>query len=324
MPSVGECIPAGRRRAFTLIELMVSISIIAVLLALLLPTLKSVRDEARNSVCLSNQRQLVLGWIQYSQNHGVFPTRTKELHYEPNANGDLVLVESPAMWWDWGGVDWNANEDSYLLSSHRPVNDYVGHESNEQSRAELFQCPSDDFLHYLAPDNPFTIAYAPPIFEEHVSTSNSPHAGETLFDTLGTSYRANDWIWTVIGDKDGWEFGDWGGPTTKNRPDFVDDPSRFPLIGDYGTFLYTRYPKVFLDAQITLQVGFWHGKNRCNLGFQDGSARSVAMGFNPVSPEYSFYLSTPRHAPRSMPFALLKINYQVTLFGYEHLLNDDD
>lgn len=54
------------RHAFTLIELLVTLAVIALLVSILLPSLAASRDSARTTVCLSNQRQLVLGWSLYA------------------------------------------------------------------------------------------------------------------------------------------------------------------------------------------------------------------------------------------------------------------
>ena len=42
------------RRAFTLIELLVVIAVIAVLMAVLLPSLNRVREQGKRAVCMSN------------------------------------------------------------------------------------------------------------------------------------------------------------------------------------------------------------------------------------------------------------------------------
>lgn len=55
-----------REKAFTLIELLVVIAIIALLSALLLPTLSLVKEKARSIQCASDLRQLNLGWTMYS------------------------------------------------------------------------------------------------------------------------------------------------------------------------------------------------------------------------------------------------------------------
>jgi len=58
-----------RKRGFTLIELLVVIAIIAILAAILFPVFAKAREKARQASCLSNTKQLGLGFMQYAQDY---------------------------------------------------------------------------------------------------------------------------------------------------------------------------------------------------------------------------------------------------------------
>lgn len=66
----GRCLPRpGTRRAFTIVELLVVISIIALLISLLLPALSRARQQGRTLGCAANMRSMALAAASYAQEH---------------------------------------------------------------------------------------------------------------------------------------------------------------------------------------------------------------------------------------------------------------
>ena len=61
------------RPAFTLVELLVVITIIGMLMALLMPAISAAREQARRTQCMNNQKQLGIAMLAYEGSHKSFP-----------------------------------------------------------------------------------------------------------------------------------------------------------------------------------------------------------------------------------------------------------
>ena len=93
---IGRAKPPSRAvtPAFTLVELLVVIGVIALLMGMLLPTVAGTRRQARNVQCASNMRQICTGLINYAtDNKGRFPGNLA--NPSPGTLWDLPTVAGP-------------------------------------------------------------------------------------------------------------------------------------------------------------------------------------------------------------------------------------
>lgn len=61
--------PGNKQAAFTLIEVLVVVAIIALLISILLPSLNAAREQAKRAVCANNIRQMNMACMQYAQDY---------------------------------------------------------------------------------------------------------------------------------------------------------------------------------------------------------------------------------------------------------------
>ena len=89
-----------KQAAFTLVELLVVISIIALLMCIALPSLQSSRQHAKAVICSSNIKQLTLGLILYDTENQTFPYGFYDTR-NPPPGGYLgfSLYDRKGWWW---------------------------------------------------------------------------------------------------------------------------------------------------------------------------------------------------------------------------------
>jgi prepilin-type N-terminal cleavage/methylation domain-containing protein/prepilin-type processing-associated H-X9-DG protein len=89
-----------RTKGFTLVELLVVIGIIALLIAILLPSLNKARQSAYRVKCVSNLRQIGLAMFMYTNdNRGLFPGSSRANYQAIN---DFIYWQQPAIAWNRG------------------------------------------------------------------------------------------------------------------------------------------------------------------------------------------------------------------------------
>ena len=125
------------RKAFTLVELLVVIGIIAVLIGILLPTLANARRSAQTVACASNARQIALAIRLFAQEHrGYMPTVSdKDWAWQRDPTRSIWVYRSgtnpPVM------LDWCSSLLPYLGVKN------VEWFPNAGEKSKVFLCPSD-------------------------------------------------------------------------------------------------------------------------------------------------------------------------------------
>ena len=90
-----------KRSCFTLIELLVVIATVALLIAILLPSLQSSRQNAKAVLCGSNIKQLVLGLTMYETENETFPYAFNKSPLDPPPGGYAGNSAYDRMGWWW-------------------------------------------------------------------------------------------------------------------------------------------------------------------------------------------------------------------------------
>lgn len=228
-PNSGALKTIGVPLGFALVELLVVIAVIALLMAILGPALSAAKKMATGVVCLSNQRNLLTGWILYSEDHdGELignlacydgPFDQTPWVFAPKDAAGQPLPSHPA-------PDSIVNEDRFRGIRKGTLWAYIGN-------VDVYHCPGDDRGSTRRPPRncfrSYSISYAFGHRSGHISRTgyryitrmseirNAPHYYVFVEEEgSGATYGENDGGWRLffglannrIADIDSWMFND--------------------------------------------------------------------------------------------------------------------
>ena len=190
----------SKKKAFTLIELIVVISIIVLLISILVPAIAMVKNKARVLICQTNMKQLVSAWQMYS---------------DTNNNDLCISINYQPMWgehydypeaWAWAPWEVNGDEPASLPATQEEKQEGVKRGSlyHFPQMTKVYHCPGDKSLanHYRSYSIPDclngTYAYLEPsatwkILKKITNIRNPSEAYVFLEENDPGDYNMDSW-----------------------------------------------------------------------------------------------------------------------------------
>ncbi len=216
------------RRAFTLIELLISVAIIAVLMGILLPSLSSARENAKKTLCASNLRQLGIASLLYLDENN-----QKYWNYFSVIPNDTT---NRIWWFGYGPI---SGVNRLLDKSRSPLAPYTG------DLAKTLQCPNFPYWH-----GSYSHKFALPAASYAYNITLGPSLTVPAETKSKNAYanRCGDVVLFV----DGVHF-DFG--TTFNEGNYLQYQANTSVASGYAHFRHAGHAQlVFLDAHVDEQT----------------------------------------------------------------------
>jgi type II secretory pathway pseudopilin PulG len=268
-----------RGSAFTLVELLVVIGIIALLIGILLPALSRARAIAKDTLCASNMRQVTLALLMYTNaNHGCFP--------------QAETAPTPTV----PSIPWQVQIWQTVMRTPFSGSDMTGGGVYAYLEKSTFECPTAELSKYVSPISPTAPPGTPPNIDGYDHT-----------DHLHNGYALNIDLPGTKGDIS------WNFPATSGEDPQIQESKKLTSVRQTSEAMLLTDAKAFYveyfdrgDTIYYMDAGFsdgggmhaaWgrHGrwKDAWNLAFCDGSVRMMRFADLPSVPS-QYYLVPSR------------------------------
>ncbi len=267
------------QHGFTLVELLVVVSIIALLIALLLPALSRARELANRAVCSANVRSIIQSMIIYAQsNKNQFPA----------VPGSGWGGYANSNWWPNSGYGGTATAQEEAQAWFTPTNSPASAPCplaclwlmvlNGQMNPASFICPSDPITKTPSAEY-FPVTGGGLAANGDFGGARGLNASNYPVDGRGESYSiADPWpnndIWPNSG-QGGWWTGNVGGDV--------------PIVSDMAPMQDANAAGTLERLPATLLAGNTYGNYIYNSGNHNGDGQNVGFGDGHVAWELNPY-----------------------------------